>query len=489
LIERKSRRPREAHDGVMSQAAVALPAEIAARIPSEAVLRRIEGPGPRYTSYPTADRFGDFEAGALDVLLARRRTAAEAGHAAPLSVYVHIPFCESLCYYCACNKIITKHHERAAPYLDALEREIALVAARIGPARTVSQLHFGGGSPTFLSDAEITRLMAALRRDFPLADDAEVSIEVDPRTVTTARLAHLRAEGFNRVSFGVQDFDADVQQAVHRVQSFEMVRDLIRDARALGFVSINADLIYGLPRQTPESFARTIAQMAELRPDRIALYAYAHLPQRFKPQRRIAVAELPVAGDRVGMLGTAMAGFLAAGYEYIGMDHFALPADALAVAKREGRLHRNFQGYSTRPDCDLVGLGVSAIGRLADGYYQNAKTLPEYHEALEADRLPVARGLVLDRDDLVRRDIIMALMCQGRIDDASLERAHGLRLRRDFAPELARLGRLAEDGFVELDEDAVRVTPAGWYVVRAVAMAFDRHLQGDASRERFSRIV
>jgi oxygen-independent coproporphyrinogen-3 oxidase len=489
LIERKPPAARLPHDAGMSAAVVPLRAEIASRIPSEAVLRRIEGPGPRYTSYPTADRFGDFGAPELDALLARRRAAAESGSAAPLSVYVHIPFCEALCYYCACNKIITKHHERAGPYLDALEREIALVAGRIGPARTVSQLHFGGGSPTFLSDAEITRLMTALRREFPLAADAEVSIEVDPRTVTTARLAHLREQGFNRVSFGVQDFDADVQQAVHRVQSFEMVGDLIRDARALGFVSINADLIYGLPRQTPESFARTIAQMTVLRPDRIALYAYAHLPQRFKPQRRIAAADLPAAPDRVGMLGTAMAGFLAAGYEYIGMDHFALPQDALAVARREGRLQRNFQGYSTRPDCDLVGLGVSAIGRLADGYYQNAKTLPEYYEALENDRLPVARGLVLDRDDRVRRDIIMALMCQGRIDDDTLERAHGLRLRRDFAPELERLERLAADGFVEIDTDAVRVTPAGWYVVRAVAMAFDRHLQADASRERFSRIV
>jgi oxygen-independent coproporphyrinogen-3 oxidase len=489
LIERKRRGGRLPHDAGMSHVAAPLPAEIAARIPSEAVLRRIEGPGPRYTSYPTADRFADFGPDALDALLARRRAAAESGAAAPLSVYVHIPFCESLCYYCACNKIITKHHERAAPYLDALEREIALVAGRIGPARTVSQLHFGGGSPTFLSDEEITRLMAALRREFPLAEDAEVSIEVDPRTVTTERLAHLRAQGFNRVSFGVQDFDANVQKAVHRVQSFEMVGDLIRDARALGFVSINADLIYGLPRQTPESFARTIAQMTVLRPDRIALYAYAHLPQRFKPQRRIDSADLPAATDRVGMLGTAMAGFLAAGYEYIGMDHFALPQDALAVAKREGRLQRNFQGYSTRPDCDLVGLGVSSIGRLADGYYQNVKTLPEYYEALEQGRLPVARGLVLDRDDRVRRDIIMALMCQGRIDDAALEGAHGLRLHRDFAPELGRLERLAADGFVEIDADAVRVTPSGWYVVRAVAMAFDRHLQADASRERFSRIV
>jgi oxygen-independent coproporphyrinogen-3 oxidase len=458
--------------------------------PSEAVLRRIEGPGPRYTSYPTADRFASgFGPAELDGVLVRRRRAATEGRAAPLSVYVHIPFCESVCYYCACNKIITKHHERAAPYLDALEAEILVMAGKMGPERAVSQLHFGGGSPTFLSDAELTRLMAALTQSFPLAPDAEVSIEIDPRTVTAARLAHLRALGFNRISFGVQDFDPAVQQAVHRVQSFESVRDLLRDARALGFTSINADLIYGLPRQTPESFARTIEQMAALRPDRIALYAYAHLPERFKPQRRINAAELPGAADRVALLGAAMAGFLGAGYEYIGMDHFALPDDALAVARREGRMQRNFQGYSTRPDCDLVGLGVSAIGRIGDCYYQNTRALPDYQEALEQGRLPVVRGLVLDRDDLVRRDIIMALMCQGRVEARAIERAHGLQLAEAFAPELARLERLAADGFVTLDADAIRVTPAGWYVVRAIAMAFDRYLQDGTARERFSRIV
>ena len=264
--------------------------------PSDQLLQRMDRPGPRYTSYPTADRFGDaFDATQLLHQLALRRHADEAGRATPLSLYVHIPFCESVCYYCACNKVVTKHHERAQPYLDALAREIDLVIDAIGAQRSVAQLHLGGGSPTFLSDTEIAALMATLRRAFFLQADAEISIEVDPRTVTPARLAHLRAQGFNRISFGVQDFDADVQQAVHRVQSFESVRELMQHARALGFASINADLIYGLPRQTPNSFARTIAQIAELRPDRIALYAYAHLPQRFKPQRRIDVAELPPA--------------------------------------------------------------------------------------------------------------------------------------------------------------------------------------------------
>ena len=450
----------------------------------EALLRRFDTPGPRYTSYPTADRFVDaFPADTVQQALRRRAAGA------PLSVYVHIPFCESVCYYCACNKVVTRHHERAAEYLDALETEVALIEASAGPAQAVSQLHFGGGSPTFLSDDELARVVAALRRAFAVGDETEMSIEVDPRTVTPLRLAHFRALGFNRLSFGVQDFDPDVQQAVHRVQSFESVRELMRAARALGYVSINADLIYGLPRQTPQSFARTVAQIGELRPDRIALYAYAHLPQRFKPQRRIVSAELPTATQRVAMLGDAIAGFLGRGYQYIGMDHFALPDDALAVAKREGRLHRNFQGYSTQPDCDLVGLGVSAIGKIGTCYTQNAKTLPEYYAALRQQQLPVQRGITLDDDDLLRRDVIMALMCQGRVQFDAIAAAHGVDMREHFAPELQRLQPMAEAGLVQLEPGAVQVTAAGWYVVRAVAMVFDRWLQGDAQRERFSRIL
>ena len=450
----------------------------------EALLRRFDTPGPRYTSYPTADRFVDaFPVDTVQQALRRRAAGA------PLSVYVHIPFCESVCYYCACNKVVTRHHERAAEYLDALETEVALIEASAGPAQAVSQLHFGGGSPTFLSDDELARVVAALRRAFAVGDETEMSIEVDPRTVTPLRLAHFRALGFNRLSFGVQDFDPDVQQAVHRVQSFESVRELMRAARALGYVSINADLIYGLPRQTPQSFARTVAQIGELRPDRIALYAYAHLPQRFKPQRRIVSAELPTATQRVAMLGDAIAGFLGRGYQYIGMDHFALPDDALAVAKREGRLHRNFQGYSTQPDCDLVGLGVSAIGKIGTCYMQNAKTLPEYYAALRQQQLPVQRGITLDDDDLLRRDVIMALMCQGRVQFDAIAAAHGVDMREHFAPELQRLQPMAEAGLVQLEPGAVQVTAAGWYVVRAVAMVFDRWLQGDAQRERFSRIL
>ena len=462
----------------------------AAPVLSEALLRRFDTPGPRYTSYPTADRFVEaFGAAEVSHVLQQRAQGGALGSATPLSVYVHIPFCESLCYYCACNKIITRHHERAAEYLDALDVEIELLLAQMKPGHAVSQLHFGGGSPTFLSDAELQRVMAALRRAFSIGAGAEISIEIDPRTVTPERLALFRELGLNRISFGVQDFDPQVQQAVHRVQPFEAVRDLMISARELGYKSINADLIYGLPRQTPDSFARTVAQIGELRPDRIALYAYAHLPQRFKPQRRIAAADLPIAGQRVAMLGDAINGFLQRGYQYIGMDHFALPDDALAVAKRQGRLHRNFQGYSTQPDCDLIGLGVSSIGKVGASYYQNVKSLPEYYDALRQRQLPVQRGIALTRDDLLRRAVIMALMCQGRVEFESIELAHLIDMREYFARELQALQPMAEAGLVQIEADAIQVTPTGWYIVRAVAMVFDRWLQGDQQRERFSRVI
>jgi oxygen-independent coproporphyrinogen III oxidase len=476
--------------GMSEAAVITAPPVEAPAILSESLLRRFDTPGPRYTSYPTADRFVE-AFGPADTLraLAQRAEGATVGSAAPLSVYVHIPFCESVCYYCACNKVITRHHERAGEYLDALDTETDLVRQALGPRQPVSQLHFGGGSPTFLSDAELDRVMTSLRRAFHIAPGAEMSIEVDPRTVTSMRLAHLRQIGFNRISFGVQDFDPQVQQAVHRVQPFGAVRELVESARSQGFDSINADLIYGLPRQTPESFARTVAQIGELRPERIALYAYAHLPQRFKPQRRIAADELPSGAQRLRMLGGAIGGFFARGYDYIGMDHFALPEDALAVAKRQGRLHRNFQGYSTQPDCDLIALGVSAIGRIGASYHQNAKTLPEYYDALRQGQLPVVRGLALSRDDVLRRAVIMALMCQGRVEFESIALAHLVDFQAYFSNELKQLLPLAEAGLVEIGGDAIEVTDSGWYVVRAVAMVFDRYLGNDRVRERFSRII
>ncbi|MEK8027929.1 oxygen-independent coproporphyrinogen III oxidase [Pseudaquabacterium rugosum] len=457
---------------------------------TEAMLRRLDRPGPRYTSYPTADRFVEaFGAAEYRQALEQRATGATVGGKPPLSLYLHIPFCESVCYYCACNKVITKHHERAAEYLDLLAREIALHVEVLGRGQAVSQLHFGGGSPTFLSDEELTRLMDLLRENFRLAPNAEISIEVDPRTATPQRLAHFRTLGFNRLSFGVQDFDVEVQKAVHRVQPWELVRDLVLAARELRYDSINADLIYGLPRQTPASFTQTIERIGELRPDRIALYAYAHLPQRFKPQRRIDPLQLPGPEARVQMLGSAISGFNALGYAYIGMDHFALPGDALAQAKRQGRLHRNFQGYSTQPDCDLIALGVSAIGRMGATYSQNAKTIEEYADALRQGLLPVVRGLALTRDDLLRRAVVMALMCQGRLEFESIELSHLVRVRDYFRPELDELAELQNLGLVEVEPAAIQVTALGWYFVRAVAAVFDRHLRADQARERFSRII
>jgi len=457
---------------------------------SEAQLRSLDVPGPRYTSYPTADRFVEaFGPAEYKQALRQRAEGAVVGGGMPLSLYVHVPFCESLCYYCACNKIITKHHSRGREYLGLLAREIELHVAELGRGQGLSQLHLGGGTPTFLSDEELSELMALVRQGFRILPQCETSIEVDPRTATKDRLRHLVELGFNRISFGIQDFDPEVQAAVHRIQPFDSVQELVAEARALRFESINADLIYGLPRQTPESFRRTIAQVAELRPTRIALYAYAHLPQRFKPQRRIVAAELPTGEQRVQMLGNALAGFIGNGYVYIGMDHFALPTDALAVAKRQGRLHRNFQGYTTQPDCDLIGLGVSAIGRVGATYSQNAKTLAEYEDALAQGELPVVRGLALTRDDLLRRSVIMALMCQGRVEYESIELAHLINMRETFASEFERLKPLQEMGLVEVNDQAIQVTPTGWFFVRAVAMTFDRHLQADKVRERFSRII
>ena len=456
---------------------------------SEALIRQYDVSGPRYTSYPTADRFVEaFTAQDYALALEQRRSGA-AALALPLSLYVHIPFCESLCYYCACNKIITKHHDRSAAYLRYLSREVDLHVQHMGAGQSVSQLHLGGGSPTFLSDAELRDLMGLLRRNFKFVSGGEYSIEIDPRTIDDKRLDVLAELGFNRLSFGIQDFDPAVQKAVHRVQPAEQVFELVAAARARGFESVNADLIYGLPEQTPESFDRTLAQIIELRPERIALYAYAHLPERFKPQRRISSIEIPSAAAKVSMLARSMAAFMAAGYVYIGMDHFALPHDSLAVAKRQGRLHRNFQGYSTQPDCDMIGLGVSSIGRVGATYSQNAKTLEEYYDFLDQGQFPIVRGLALTRDDLVRRAVIMALMCQGRLSYESIELAYLVNFKQYFAKEMEALAVQADQGLVTFDDSGIQVTGKGWFFVRAVAMVFDRYLQTDRARTKFSKIL
>ncbi len=453
------------------------------------LLDQYDVPGPRYTSYPTADRFVGAFGHTQYVQALRQRQQGLGLRGVPLSVYVHIPFCASLCYYCACNKIITKQYGQAERYLQSLGREIDLTVAELGRGQPVSQLHWGGGSPTFLRDDDMKALKERLNEAFQFLPGGEYSMEVDPRTVDASRLAFIRGLGFNRLSLGVQDFEPAVQKAVHRIQSTNDVKNLMVAARALGFDSVNLDLIYGLPMQTTASFERTLDQVVELRPERIALYAYAHLPERFKPQRRIHALDLPAPAIKVAMMQRALERLLAAGYVYIGMDHFALPDDDLAVAKRQGRLHRNFQGYSTQPDSDLIALGVSAIGRVGATYSQNAKTLETYEDLLALGQLPVERGLLLSRDDLVRRNIIMALMCQGHVSIESIEMAHLMDFRKTFASEMVELSEMQNRGLVKLEGDAIDVTEQGWYFVRALAMVFDRYLRADQDRARFSKII
>jgi oxygen-independent coproporphyrinogen III oxidase len=455
--------------------------------PRTDLIERFDVAGPRYTSYPTADRFVEaFDHAALDSWLRQR---ASVPWSQPLSVYVHVPFCESVCYYCACNKVVTRNHGRGEQYVDDLLREIALYGARLGRPEPVSQLHFGGGTPTFLSDASLQRVLDGLETIFTFTPNAERSIEVDPRTVDENRMRQLSAQGFNRVSFGVQDFDPQVQQAVHRVQATERVFELTRTARALGFESVNVDLIYGLPKQTQQSFAQTLETLAALRPDRIALYGYAHLPERFKPQRRIHTEELPGAHEKIAMLRTAIDRLGREGYDYIGMDHFALPEDALAVAQRRGLLHRNFMGYTTQPDCDMLGLGVSSIGRVGASYAQNHRTLQEWSDAVRAGRLPVARGKELTRDDLIRRNVIMSIMCNGEVSFAALEKAWLIDPRLAFHEEIGRLQEFRDLGLLDVDTDGIRLTPQGRFFARPVAMVFDRYLRSAIARQADGKVA
>ena len=436
------------------------------------LIRKYDVSGPRYTSYPTADRFVEaFGEPQLTQWLARRNIG---GFSQPLSLYVHLPFCENICYYCACNKVVTRDHSRSAKYIKYLEKELALLAPRVGDSRALQSLHWGGGTPTFLSCDEMRALLCA--------------IEVDPRSAEPGRMAFLAQLGFNRVSLGVQDFDPAVQKAVHRVQSVETTRRVMAEARASGFRSVNLDLIYGLPKQTLDSFNRTLDEALRLEPERIALYSYAHLPKLFKPQRRIAEAELPSGEQKLELMTLAVGRLTRAGYLYIGMDHFAKPGDELATAQMLGQLARGFQGYSTHAG-DLIGLGISAIGQVGPTYYQNAKELERYYAALDAGRLPVLRGLELGADDLVRRAVIHALMCQFRVSTESIELAHLVDFRRYFAVELQQLRKLADEGLVELEPDWIVVTPKGRLAVRAICMLFDRYLREAREHASYSRVI
>jgi oxygen-independent coproporphyrinogen-3 oxidase len=451
------------------------------------LIRKYDVSGPRYTSYPTADRFVEaFGEASYRQALGGRGVG---GFGQPLSLYLHIPFCSDVCFYCACNKKVTRDRSVGVRYLDYLACEMRLIDGALRGDRRLAQMHWGGGTPTFLGHDNMARLVDLVDRHFERGPDCECSIEVDPRDAPPGTMAFLRGLGFNRVSLGIQDFDPAVQQAVHRVQPGEITEAVMREAKQAGFRSVNVDLIYGLPRQSLDSFSATLDRIIDLDPERIALYGYAHLPQKFKPQRRIDESELPSAETRLQILTLAIGRLTRAGYLYIGMDHFAKPGDELAVAQRQGRLHRNFQGYSTLPECDLIGLGNSAIGRVGATYSQNQRELHEYYAALDAEHLPVSRGLALTRDDLVRHAVIQALICQFRLSVQSIENAWLIEFDDYFARELDELRVLEEDGLLVLRPDEIEVTARGRPLVRVICMAFDRYLREGRRAAGYSRVL
>ena len=453
---------------------------------SEDLIRKFDKSGPRYTSYPTADRFNiAFTEQSYLTYLGQR---AENTNNPPLSIYVHLPFCESLCYFCACNKIITKDHGRVTEYLGHLDKEMALVTARIGRDRKTVQLHLGGGTPTFFHADELRQLMTTLRSYFDFTPDAELGVEIDPRTVKEGTLSMLAELGFNRNSFGVQDFDPAVQQAVNRIQPLEMVEKAVLESRKANFQSINADLIYGLPKQTVESFGRTLDSLIRVAPDRIALYNYAHLPSRFKAQRQIVSVDLPSAEERLQIFLMSTRRLLDAGYVYIGLDHFSKPDDELNKARLDKTLHRNFQGYTTRAECDLIGFGVSAISKVGSSYSQSVRTLSAYYRHLDAGELPIEKGVELSDDDLLRRHVIMTLMCSAPLVFDDINRAYGIDFQSYFAHELALLKQYEDAGLIMIDPAAIHVTAKGRLFVRAVGMTFDKFL-AQGTTATYSKLI
>jgi oxygen-independent coproporphyrinogen-3 oxidase len=448
------------------------------------LIRRYDTAGPRYTSYPTATQFhtGHNET--------RYRAAASTATERPLSLYFHLPFCNTVCFYCACNKIITNNRARAAPYLESLHREIAMQGALFGHDRVIEQLHWGGGTPTFISHDEMRELMRVTRQHFSLRDDdgGDYSIEIDPREIRDGTLPLLREIGFNRLSMGVQDFDPAVQRAVNRIQSETQTLAVLNEARALGFRSINMDLIYGLPLQTTESFDRTLEKIIAAAPDRLSVFNYAHLPSLFKTQRQINADELPSAQVKLDILQLAIERLTNAGYVYIGMDHFALPNDSLTVAQRNGKLHRNFQGYSTHADCDLVGMGISAIGMIGQTYNQNHKNVADYSAAIAQGRLPLWRGVELDSDDLLRRAVIVELICHFRLNLNEIARRFSIEPRHCFSTELFELKNMERDGLVEIAADKIAVTPVGRLLIRNICMVFDKYLRQSRTTS-YSKVI
>jgi oxygen-independent coproporphyrinogen-3 oxidase len=455
-----------------------------------ALLRRYDKPGPRYTSYPTAPAFtADF--GATQLREHALRTNEEP-IPKPLSLYVHVPYCFSPCFYCGCNRIITRDRSRAAPYLLRLAREAEMIAPWFDRDREVVQVHLGGGTPNFLTPAQIFELMESLRGHFRLSTraDRDFSIELDPRFLNLGDIASYAACGFSRASFGVQDFDPVVQKAVNREQSVEQTLDAVTACRDSGFRSVNLDLIYGLPKQTVAGFARTLDIVTATRPDRIAVYGYAHMPQLFKAQTQIEERDLPDAGTKLALLQLAIDALSAAGYRHIGMDHFALPDDELAVAQDALSLHRNFMGYTTHAECDLIGLGVSAISHIGDSFSQNPRDLPAWEIAIDSGQPPVWRGLALSHDDVVRADVIQQLMCHGAVDIAAIEHRYDIVFAEYFAEALVRLAPLAVDGLVVRDAGRIAATSRGRLLLRIIAMCFDNHLNAaPAAKPRYSRVI
>ncbi|WP_293647866.1 oxygen-independent coproporphyrinogen III oxidase [Thiolapillus sp.] len=452
----------------------------------DALIAKYDQSGPRYTSYPTAVQFHDGFTAENYATIARQTNAS----GRPLSLYFHIPFCDTICFYCACNKVATKDRSKGDEYLQRLYREIALQGELFDRDRPVEQLHWGGGTPTFISHAEMRQLMKVTGEHFHLLDNdqGEYSIEIDPREATAETVAVLRDIGFNRMSLGVQDFDPQVQKAVNRIQSEEETLAVLNAARAEGFRSVSIDLIYGLPHQTRESFSATLDRIIEVGPDRLSVFNYAHLPQIFKPQRRIEVNELPPPEVKLEILHMTASKLADAGYVYIGMDHFARPDDELAVAQREGTLYRNFQGYSTHANCDLIGMGITSIGSVGNCYTQNIKELDAYYERIDAGQLPVFRGIELSKDDELRRDVITQLICHFALDFHAVEKRWNIDFKTYFGTELKSLQNMVEDGLLEISDAGIKVMPVGQMLIRNICMVFDAYLK-DSKGQRFSKVI
>jgi len=451
------------------------------------LIKRYDKAGPRYTSYPTAVQFGDeYTADTYKKFAEKSNQSAQA-----LSLYFHIPFCDTVCFYCGCNKVVTKDRSKAAPYLERVYKEIEMQAKLFDHSRKVDQLHWGGGTPTFISHDEMRELMAVTRKHFNLHDDdsGEYSIEIDPREVSRESIKLLRELGFNRMSLGVQDFNPAVQKAVNRIQSREETLAALTAAREENFKSISVDLIYGLPLQTVESFDQTLDELIEISPDRVSVFNYAHLPERFKPQRRINEDELPPASAKLEIFKHCMEKLTNAGYVYIGMDHFAKPDDELTIAQNNGKLYRNFQGYATHADCDLVGIGITSIGTIANSFAQNVRTMDEYFAKIDKGELAIFRGVEIDHDDLIRREVIMQLICHFKLNFADIEKRFNIDFKDYFSAELERYKTMVDDGLITMDQQVIKVTSRGRLLIRNICMVFDRYIKPDEKTERFSKLI